>query len=206
MRIRRVFLALVVPALLAATCNGFAQEAEARPAPERLTADARRTTAGGATFTVPAGWSITTGKNMVVIEAPEPDTHIAIAESDASDAKAAVAAAWVAYKPAANRPLKLVTPRPARNGWEERQVFNYETSPNERAVVQVIASRAGQAWTVIILDGTEPTFEKRSAPIGLIVQSLRPKGYARASLSLRVKPIISMPHTSRCSRRSSRVP
>ena len=82
---------------------------------------------------------------MVVLEPPEPDTHIVVFESDAADAKAAVAAAWSAYKPAANRPLKLITPRPARNGWEERQIFDYETSPNERAVVQVIAQRAGQA-------------------------------------------------------------
>lgn len=184
MRVRQViFLALIVPALLAATCNGFSQEVEAKSAPERLAADARRTTAGGATFTAPSGWSVTTGKNLVVLEAPETDTHIAIVDSDASDAKTAVAAAWAVYKPAANRPIRLVTPRPARNGWEDRQVFNYETSPNERAVVQAIALRVGRSWTVVILDGSEPTAEKRAAPIGLILQSLRPKGYARESFA-----------------------
>jgi CubicO group peptidase (beta-lactamase class C family) len=62
-------------------------------------------------------------------------------------------------------------------------VFDYETSPNERAVVQALALRAGSAWTVVLLDGTEPTFEKRSAPIGIILQSLRPKGYSRESFA-----------------------
>ena len=124
-----------------------------------------------------------TGKNLVILRLPETDTHIAIVDSQAKDASAAVAAGWAAYKPEAKRPLKLVTPLPAREGWEERKVFNYETSPNERAVVQAIALRAGNAWTVVILDGSEPTFEKRSAPINLITHSLRPKGHQRESFA-----------------------
>jgi len=120
---------------------------------------------------------------MVILTPPESDTHIAIVDSQAADAAAAVAAGWAAYKPEAKRPLKLVTPRPAREGWDERQVFDYETSPNERAVVQVIALRAGSTWTVFILDGSEPTVEKRSAPIALILGSLRPKGYQRESFA-----------------------
>ncbi len=148
-----------------------------------MTADTPRVTPGGATFTVPSGWSIVTGKNLVILEPPEADTHIAIVDSPAADANAAVAAGWAAYKPDAKRPLKLVTPRPPRQGWDERQVFDYETSPNERAVVQVVASRAGNAWTVFILDGSEPTVEKRGAPIGLIFESLRPKGYERESFA-----------------------
>jgi CubicO group peptidase (beta-lactamase class C family) len=159
------------------------QTAEMKSAPERVAADTPRETPGGATFKVPAGWAIVTGKDMVILEPPETNTHIAIVDSQAPDAKAAVEAAWAAYKPGAKRPLKLVTPRPAREGWDERQVFDYETSPNERAVAQAVALRAGKEWTVIILDGTEPTVEKRSAPIGLVFESLRPKGYQRESFA-----------------------
>ncbi len=112
------------------------QAAETKPAIERVTADTPRVTSAGATFKVPAGWSIETGKEFVILTPPETDTHIVIVDSQAADAKAAVAAAWAAYKPESKRPIKLVTPRPAREGWEERQVFDYETSPNERAVVQ----------------------------------------------------------------------
>lgn len=154
-----------------------------KSAPERLTAETSRVTPGGATFKVPAGWSIVTGKNLVILEPPETDTHIAIVDSEAADAGAAVAAGWAAYKPESRRPLKLATPRPAREGWDERQVFDYETSPNERAVVEVIALRSGKAWTVFILDGTEPTVEKRGAPIGLVFESLRPKSYQRESFA-----------------------
>ncbi len=119
----------------------------------------------------------------MVLEAPEQDSRLAIVDVRAADAEAAVAAAWAAYRPAAKRPLKLATPTPARNGWAERKTFEYETSPNERAVVEAIALRAGDAWTVAIIDGTEPTFEKRGAQFGLIIQSLRPKGYQRESFA-----------------------
>jgi CubicO group peptidase (beta-lactamase class C family) len=170
------------------------QSAEATSAPERVAADTSRVTPGGATFTIPAGWSIASGKNLVILSPPEPDTHIAIVASEATDAKSAVAAAWVAYKPAAKRPVKLVTPRPAREGWDERQVFEYETSPNERAVVEALALRAGSAWTVLILDGSEPTVEKRSAPINLVFQSLRPKGYNRESFAGRTAQPLDAAH------------
>lgn len=158
-------------------------EAATGSALERVTADTARATPGGATFTLPSGWTIETGKDFVVLTPPETDTHITIRDLQAADAKAAVEAAWAAYKPEAKRPLKLVTPRPARDGWDDRQVFDYETSPNERAVVEAIALRAGDRWTVVILDGTGPTVEKRGAPISLIFSSLRPRGYQRESFA-----------------------
>jgi CubicO group peptidase (beta-lactamase class C family) len=176
------FLALTTFAAKAASASPRVASLQAA-APERVAADTPRVTPGGATFTVPPGWSIATGKNLVILEPPEPDTHIVIVDSDAPDANAAVAAAWAAFKPESKRPLKLVTPRPAREGWDERQAFDYETSPNERAVVQALALRAGKAWTVIIIDGTDPTVEKRSASIDLVFESLRPKGYQRETFA-----------------------
>jgi CubicO group peptidase (beta-lactamase class C family) len=182
-----VFMTLAQPAFSSSASSPNAaaslQAVETKSAPERVTADSARVTPGGATFKVPAGWSIVTGKDMVILEPPETDTHVAIVDSQAADAKTAVSAAWAAYKPDAKRPIKLVTPRPAREGWDERQVFDYETSPNERAAVVAFAMRAGKAWTVLILDGTDPTVEKRGAPIGMIFESLRPKSYQRESFA-----------------------
>ena len=153
------------------------------PARELAAADSPRTTAAGATFTVPAGWTIATQGGLVVLDPPEGDSHLAIVDVEAKDAEAAVAAAWAAYKPDAKRPLRLATPGAPRNGWEERKSFEYETSPNERVVVVAGAWRAGKTWIVFILDATEPTAEKRGAPIGLVLQSLRPKGYSRESFA-----------------------
>jgi len=150
---------------------------------ERLAAEANRTTPAGATYSAPAGWSIRSAPSMVVLDPPETDSHLALVDVKAADAAAAVTAAWSTYRPDFKRPVKLMTPIPPRDGWDERKNFEYETSPNERAVLQARAVRAGDQWTVIILDGTEPTFEKRGSQFGLIVQSLRPKGYQRESFA-----------------------
>jgi CubicO group peptidase (beta-lactamase class C family) len=160
-----------------------APAASAQKPAGRMAADTPVATPGGATFTAPAGWSVVMRDASVVLETPEPDSHVAIVDVQAADADAAVRTAWKIYKPEASRPLKIATDRPARNGWTERRVYEYETSPNERAVVQAVAYRAGAAWTVLIIDGTEPTFERRAAPLGLIAQSLRPKGYQRESFA-----------------------
>src|SRR5207302_2083408 len=189
-----VFTTFAQRATSASNLPASPQAAEARSAPEWVAADTPRVTPGGATFTVPSGWSIVTGKNLVILEPPETDTHIAIVDSQAADARAAVTVGWAAYKPETKRPLKLVKPRPAREGRDDRQVFDYETSPNERAVVQALALRAGGRWTVVILDGSEPTVEKRSAPIGLIFESLRPKGYQRESFAGRKPQPLDVAH------------
>jgi CubicO group peptidase (beta-lactamase class C family) len=155
----------------------------AKPVVEQLAADSPRTTAAGTSFTGPDGWSLTSAGPLVVLQPPETDSHVAIVDVHGADAAAAVAAAWATYRPEAKRPLQLATSRPAHNGWDERQVFAYETSPNERAVVEAVALRKGDAWTVVVIDGSEPTFEKRAAPLNLVVQSLRPKGYTRESFA-----------------------
>jgi CubicO group peptidase (beta-lactamase class C family) len=160
-----------------------AQQAPSSSAPELVVAEKQTSTPGGATFRVPAGWSIRTGPALVLLEPPEADSRIAIVDTSAADAAAAVKAAWAAYRPDSVRPLRVTAPQPARDGWEERHAFLYETSPNERAVVQAVALRTSDRWTVAILDGTQSTFEKRGAPIALIVQSLRPKGHQRESFA-----------------------
>src|SRR5436190_19098434 len=86
---------------------------------ETLAADTPRTTAGGATFTAPAGWSLTRKGNLVKLEAPEGDTWMALFESDAKDADAAVNAAWEAYGADRKRPLRIATPQANRNGWSD---------------------------------------------------------------------------------------
>ncbi len=160
-----------------------APPAQPKPVPERMAADTPRSTPSGVKFTAPSGWSVLSLDSAVVLEPPEADSRIAIVTVQANDADAAAAAAWKVYKPEANRPVRVATDRPAREGWEQRRVYEYETSPNERAVVLAIAQRAGESWTVLLIDSTESTFERRLAARNLIVQSLRPKGYERESFA-----------------------
>ncbi len=160
-----------------------AESAVVSPAGEQLEADTSRTTSAGTTFTAPAGWSIETRANMVLLTPPEADSHIALVDVKADDADSAVAAAWAAYQPDFERPLEIALPQAALNGWEERRYYEYETSPNERLSIYAFAWRAGTSWIGIIVDASEPTLEKRSAPISLVLESLKPKGYQRETFA-----------------------
>ncbi len=174
--------------LCTATAMMMAQAAAAQEAPTTtlaaMAADTPQKAPSGATFTLPKGWTVQPGPAVMVARPPEPDTRLAIVDVPAAaDAKAAAESAWSQYRPQAKRPFKLLTARAPRNGWDERDVVDYETSPNERAAVQAIAFRSGKHWTVLILDGTEATAEKRGAGLGLMLQSLRPAGYQRESFA-----------------------
>jgi CubicO group peptidase (beta-lactamase class C family) len=153
---------------------------------ERASADTPKATASGATFTMPRDWAMTAKGPLVLLDPPEADSHLALVDVDAKSAKdadAAVAAAWAAYRPDAKRPLKLSAPQAARNGWEERRSYQYETSPNEKATVFALALRAGASWVVAIADAADSTYEKRGSQFSLVLNSLRPKGYQRESFA-----------------------
>lgn len=142
--------------------------------------DTPEKTSSGVTFTQPAGWALVRHDKFVVLNAPEPDTHLALVDvGSAKDVADAAAKAWAMYRADFHRPVKLVTPRAARQGWDERQVVDYETSPNEKMTIQAVAFRAKTNWTVLLIDASDATAEKRLAAIGLVVQSLRPAGYTR---------------------------
>ena len=177
---RRLLFALAVTTFLVPSAFG---QTAAPAISETMEQDSPRATPAGTTFTVPGGWTMTTAGPMVVLGPPEPDSHVAIVDLQAADADAAVAAGWAAYKKGFDRPLLISVPQAPRDGWVERKAYQYETSPNERAVVSAYAWRAGDAWTVVLIDGSEPTFEKRGGPLGLTLQSLRPKGYSRESFA-----------------------
>ena len=161
-----------------------AQTAAQVPQTASASADHPEKTASGGTFTAPANWNMTRKPNLVELISPEKDFSLALIDvGAAADAKAAAAAAWQIWAPANARAPKLITVRAPRNGWDERQVIDYETSPNEKRVMQAIAFRADKNWTVAVVDGSEATAEKRGAALGLINQSLRPAGYSRETFA-----------------------
>jgi len=149
------------------------------------TPDSSSKTMAGATFSRPGGWSQHGTGPVVILDPPEPDTHVAIVDvAPAADATSAAAAAWTLYRTGgASHPFKLLTTRPPRNGWDEQAVIDYETSPNEHLNVFSSVRRKGSAWTVVIVDGSESTVEKRAAAVSLITASLRPSGYTRESFA-----------------------
>src|SRR5258708_26698169 len=103
-----------------------------------------------------------------------------ILDIHAADAAGAVAAGWAAYRPDANRPLKIATPGAPYNGWDERHLYIYETSPNEKAVVYVLAWRAGGDWLARIVEAAPPAFAQRNAAVSLSNWRLPPQKHPSA--------------------------
>ncbi|HEV2364575.1 MAG TPA: serine hydrolase domain-containing protein [Caulobacteraceae bacterium] len=179
--IPRVLRLVLAGALMCAPAGVRAQPAAPHEAP--LTADRPEATAAGATFIAPKAWRLARGPAANVLSPPEGDAGIAIVDAGrAADAGAAVESAWKAWgRP--HPPMKLATPLPGRQGWEEERAFDYETSPDEHRIVAALAFRKGGRWTVLIVDGGEATLERRAAAMNLVEHSLRPAGYVRETFA-----------------------
>lgn len=170
-------------AVSVADARAAADSTLSTPAAERLIVDTSRTTAEGNTFIAPAGWTITSRGPATILEAPEGDSRIAFVDVRAPDPDAAVAAAWQAYKPDAQWPLKVVNDSPDQDGWTHRRTYSFETSPNEKRDVEITLQRANEVWTAVIYDMTNAVGDKRIAQVALIYGELLPKGYTRETFA-----------------------
>ena len=154
-------------------------------AQQHLAADTSATTEAGATFTAPADWVLTSAGALRRLDPPEGDSHIAIVDVQAADAAAALAAGWAAYRPDAHRPIRIALPQaPYQRLGGAPSLPLPETSPNsEKVVVYAQAWRAGTQWTVVIVEASQSTFEKRGAADSVSATgSLQSQGlYARTA-------------------------
>ena len=173
-----------------ATATATATASASAEVSEPLTDDTPSTTVAGNTFIAPAGWTRTVRGPATVLTPPEPGSAIALVDLRAPSADSAVAAAWRAYKPDAAWPLKVVNPKPDRDGWTDRANYSYQTSPNEKRDVGVDVQRANGTWTVAIYDMGSDVGEKRLGQISTIFGQLLPKGY-RARPSPAARPAAS---------------
>jgi CubicO group peptidase (beta-lactamase class C family) len=161
----------------------LAAENPPQTAGEVLSADSPRTTVAGNTFLAPAGWKLTVRDQATILEAPEGNSRIALIDVRAKDADSAVAAAWAAYGVEPKWPLINTGDAAPKDGWTNRRVYNYQTSPNEKRVIQVSTVKANDIWTVAIFDMDQAVSEKRSAQVSLIFGRLLPRGYQRESFA-----------------------
>jgi CubicO group peptidase (beta-lactamase class C family) len=158
-------------------------KAASAPAPEKLAADAPKTTVLGNAFIAPKDWSIHVLGPATILEAPEGDSWVALIDVEAKTQDEALAAAWQAYKPDAKWSLKVSNDLPDRDGWSRRRAFEYQTSPNEKRGVDAIVYYSGSSWTVVIEDVADAVAGKRGAQLSLIFSRLLPKGYSRESFA-----------------------
>jgi len=149
-----------------------------------LSEDVASTLPSGANFKAPKGWRLEERGTVQLLTAPEGDSVMAVVDAiRATDATAAIAAAWKTARPGFSLAPKLVTPHPGREGWDDRAVADYETSPNEKKYVRAEAYRKGDQWSVVLVDAAEATSDKRVVAISQVFNSLRAPGYIRETFA-----------------------
>jgi len=148
-----------------------------------LAADTPSSDTDGNTFLAPQGWTIATGGSMTLLTAPEGGSHIALVAIGAASNDAARDAAWQAYKPDAKWPLLTATDAPDRDGWSKQKAYEYQTSPNEKRIVQVATQFANGRYLAIVVDFDQAVAEKRGGQLGKIFSHLYPKGFSRESFA-----------------------
>lgn len=169
-----IAFALVVPQAFAADGNSSAAPA----AGGAVAADAPSKTPHNATFILPAGWSQRAEGAAMILTPPEADgSRVAIMESSAKTADAAVEEGWKLLKLS---PKFLVANDAApKDGWEQRRSYEYDVPANAKRVVFAVAFRRGAAWTVLLADVDQAIAEKRASQFGKISQRLQPADYRR---------------------------
>jgi CubicO group peptidase (beta-lactamase class C family) len=175
--LRKCLVAIAVAIFCAPLCAGQA------PPSSVLTANTQETTPRGTQFLAPAGWSVLVRPPLVMLDPPEPGSHIALVDVQAKDADAAVAAAWAAYASPRSWPLKTAVDGTPRDDWDQIRSYDYETSANDKRTVLARLYRHGSDYTVVILDVDNATGEKRGSQMGMILDRLLPKGYTRESFA-----------------------
>lgn len=138
----------------------------------------------GAAMVPPEGWAIARQAGSVRFTPPEQDFSVTIVPvAAAKDGADAAAQAWRSARPAFARPVRLAQPLPARDGWEEILVVNYDVPPAEKAIAQAVALRKGTAWTVVTAEGALATIAKRGGQFNASAETLRPADYAKESFA-----------------------
>ena len=141
-------------------------------------------TGTGATMNPVPGWDMAREDGVLSFTAPEGDVTVSIVGiSGESDGAKAVAMGWARIDPEFNREIQLTQQPPARDGWDEITVVNYETSPAEKLALQGVAARKGDVWTVVLIRGAIATLAKRGAQVGQAFGSLKPANFERESFA-----------------------
>ena len=137
-----------------------------------------------ATMTPPEGWSVEQQRGLVRFIPPERDLRVTIVPiAAAKDGSDAAAQAWKLASESFARPVRISQSVPARDGWEETVVVNYDVPPSEKAIAQAVAFRRGSAWTVVTIEGAIATIAKRGGQFNASADTLRPVGFAKETFA-----------------------
>ena len=150
----------------------------------KLDANQSLATAAGTRVTGVTGWTVRRDGDLTLFEAPENNARVGIIDTKATDAKAAIEAAWARMGgPNARRVPITMSAAAARTGWDERIIAGYDIPNDDQMYAQAVALRRGSSWSVIIVDSALSTIGKRSAALSQMLSSMAPADYKPENFS-----------------------
>jgi CubicO group peptidase (beta-lactamase class C family) len=194
----RAHLAAVLLPLLASACGGSSSSTSGAEAPagapassapgsapvaRKLEAETPVKTRTGTTFKVPPGWWLTESAGLVLLEEPDRELKMWLADVAGGDRAAAVAAAWKQAVPGFALAVARDQELPGRDGWDAGVQTLYVTKTEESRVVVALARRKGTGWQVTLIDGKQAAFGRRGAQVLAVVDSVRLPGMERESFA-----------------------
>ncbi|WP_404479088.1 serine hydrolase domain-containing protein [Novosphingobium sp. BL-52-GroH] len=176
---------IVACAILSFPCGALAQgKAVKSDDPGLKTGDISGSSPQPAQFSVPDGWSVERREEATILRPAEQTNFIAIVEVGAQpDAAVAAAAAWKVLGPTQPWPVRLVSNRAGRDGWEASAIVDYQVPPSLHTVVVAAPHLSKGRWTVLIQSSAEDVAERRGAAFGSVWDTLQPAGYVRESFA-----------------------
>jgi CubicO group peptidase (beta-lactamase class C family) len=148
-----------------------------------LAKDETVTTASGATFTAPAGWTLQERPEAITLIAPEGDVRMSHVEVAEPDRDKAIAAAWKRVAPEFALKVANAVDLPARDGWDASSQVVYVTPAAEQRLVLAIARRKGPTWYIALVDGKQAAVDRRAAQGLTMLSSLKVKGIEKESFA-----------------------
>lgn len=169
------------PPVSSATTTSSAPVA-AEPTVKKLDADTPLTTASGATFEGPKGWTVTTFANRIQLDTPEKDLSITLIEVSEADGDKAIAKAWTTVKPSfALKAVQTVHP-PAKDGWDSITQSVYGGGGEGRTVIGIALGK-GKTQHVALVEGANAGLDRRGAQLQTLIGSFRASGVTEESFA-----------------------
>ena len=139
---------------------------------------------GPASFAASAGWWVTDGASVLVLEDPDRQLKVLLIETPEPDLLRAIDAAWQRVKPGfARKPLHEPDSPPPIRGGEAMTSVEYETKTSEHRSVSADARRYGGTTYVALVDSDRGARDRRSAQLEAELWTLQRRGMHEESFT-----------------------
>jgi CubicO group peptidase (beta-lactamase class C family) len=137
----------------------------------------------GASFELPADWSLKRSDGLLLLEDPDRELRLWMTDIEGGTGLEAIALAWQRAVPGFARRIDDIASPPAAQGWDSITEVSYEAAAEEsRALGAVSRDKDGIAY-VMLLDGSLPALQRRGAQLARIAGSLRAPGFEPESVA-----------------------